>query len=80
MLHGWAQNEMVFRNRTKSLTKKLNEAGFEYCFLRAPVRLPPLKVSEAAPKPGRDNARAWFLYNTQDPSDRSMSQTGQTMN
>jgi predicted esterase len=76
MFHGWAQNEIVFQKRTLSLTKKLNKAGFECVFLRAPIELPPLDDSFNT---GRQTARAWFLYDVKKPCDRSKSQMGQPL-
>lgn len=73
MLHGWAQNAMVFRHKTRTLTKKLNTNGIDCLFLGGPIALPPLVVDpkqehdgmEASPQNtivGRQDARAWFLY------------------
>lgn len=80
-LHGWAQNAVVFQNRTKTLTRKLNRQGIACVFLDAPFRLPRLgttasgqNVAVKSTKFSRQNARAWFLYNAENPSDRSASQ------
>lgn len=89
-LHGWAQNSLVFRNRTKALTKRFLKQGIGCLFLDAPMRLPPLgvhastRVSTATSAThveakGRQDARAWFFYNELDHSDRSLSQSGQSL-
>ena len=78
MLHGWAQNDRVFRSRTQNLTKKLNQASFECRFLQAPLLLPPLETAETQ-SAGRENARAWFVYNSDNVTDRSLSQTRQLL-
>lgn len=86
MLHGWAQNPTVFQYQTKVLTKKLNKQGIDCLFLGAPIVLPPLETtphivtagnSFERKKIGRQNARAWFLYNVnEDFNDRSFWKSG----
>ncbi|KAL3937503.1 MAG: hypothetical protein SGBAC_007415 [Bacillariaceae sp.] len=84
MLHGWAQNAKVFRSRSKSLTKKLNKAGYDCHFLEAPIELPILSTITIDSQPVvisnhgalRKGAKAWFLYNREDPGDTSPMLTG----
>eukprot|EP00977_Amphora_coffeiformis_P017812 scaffold5944_cov101-Amphora_coffeaeformis.AAC.8 len=89
-LHGWAQNAHVFRNRTQKLTKQFLRQGIDCLFLDAPMHLPPLKNNHHQHHPdnddglitntkGREGARAWFYYNATDPTDRSLSQSGQDL-
>ncbi len=86
MLHGWAQNANVFRHQVKTLTKKLNKQGVDCLFLAAPITLPPIDDNTLMPLPiasdnlerkkGRNNARAWFLYTPDDPSDQFFWKSG----
>jgi predicted esterase len=85
MIHGWAQNAFVMRNRTKQITKKLNHAGYDCYFLDGPHILPMSSGNHEDRTPVelhskyRENARAWFLYSSHNPSDVSLSQSGQPM-
>lgn len=84
MLHGWAQNAMVFRHRTRTLTKKLKANDIDCLFLDGPIVLPPLRMvdeqdgietsttnmheNDPNRSMGRKDARAWFLYQPNDDS------------
>lgn len=86
MLHGWAQNSTVFSNRSRKLTKRLTQEGYRVVFLQAPHRLPPINPatsdagdtsdkneasSSIGPVHSREYAYAWFLYDSNDPTDNS---------
>ena len=83
MLHGWAQNAKVMRSRSQSLTKKLNQAWYDCLFLQAPIELPITSTIMIEGQPvvitngGRKDAKAWFLYNQEDPGDTSSMLTGE---
>ncbi|CAJ1942312.1 unnamed protein product [Cylindrotheca closterium] len=83
MLHGWAQNAKVMRSRSKSLTKKLNQAGYDCLFFQAPIELPMVSTIMIEGQPvlitngGRKGAMAWFLYSQEDPGDTSSMLTGE---
>jgi predicted esterase len=55
MLHGWAQNVYVFSNRSKKLTKRLNQVGYKVIFLQAPYQLPPKKPPNSPKKENSDD-------------------------
>ena len=50
--------------------RKLNQAGYDCVFLESPHLLTMTSTDK------RENAKAWFLLNAQDPSDASLSQSG----
>jgi pimeloyl-ACP methyl ester carboxylesterase len=83
MLHGWAQNAAVMRHGSKNLGKKLQKAGYTLAFLEGPHQLPTTSFVEIEGQRveiengKRENARSWFLYNKEDPSDASQSQAGE---
>jgi len=81
ILHGWAQNSVVMRNRTKKLNRKLTQMGYECIFPESPLLLPRERAGDCGieRKFSRENARAWFFYSDTDPSDTSGSQTEQEM-
>jgi pimeloyl-ACP methyl ester carboxylesterase len=85
MIHGWAQNAVVMSWKTKSLTKKLNQAGYDCIFPQALFQLPMTSLVEVGGEMvqvtngSREHAKAWFLYSNEDPSDTSLSQTGQVI-
>ena len=93
-VHGWAQNVRVFRNRNNKLTNRFLNHGIDCLFLNAPMHLPPLNdAGQASPSTrtsiesnstgsdsqGRQDAYAWFCYDAQNPTDRSLSQSGQEL-
>jgi hypothetical protein len=81
MLHGWAANAEMFRNQTKILSRKLNQAGYDCIYLEGPHVLP--EKSAFSSDDGRMtiriqheagvNGRAWFLYDKNDPSNATSS-------
>ena len=83
IIHGWAQNANVMSMKSKTLTKKLNQAGYDCVFLQAPLKLPmtsTIKVDGelvTITNGGRKDARAWFLYSKEDPGDTSLALTGE---
>ncbi|GAX27429.1 hypothetical protein FisN_23Hh107 [Fistulifera solaris] len=85
MVHGWAQNAFVFRQKTKGLTNKLNKAGYDCVFLEGPHLLPLAStvqidgVDVQVENGKRENARAWFLLSETDPADASESQSGRPL-
>lgn len=82
LFHGWAQNSKVIQLRSKTLTNKLTRAGYDCLFLQAPLQLPMTSTIQIGGQPvivtngGRKNARAWFLYNKEDPGDASPALSG----
>lgn len=56
----------------KDVVKELKKAGIVPIFADGAVKLPSLPplldAAEGAARPGRENARAWFVYNAEDPS------------
>lgn len=63
MIHGWSQNAKTMHFWTKSLADELNEKGFRVVYPEAPHILPENEVN------GRENARAWYLFDQERPSD-----------
>jgi hypothetical protein len=87
-LHGWAQNSYVMKCRTNKLATKLVQAGYECVYPDAPHLLPPPTNNysnegvedndggynkKCSATYNRVNARAWYMYSTDDPSDTSHS-------
>ena len=87
-LHGWAQNSYVMKCRTQKLATKLVQAGYECVYPDAPHLLPPPPTNysnegvedndggcnkKCSATYNRVNARAWYMYSTDDPSDTSNS-------
>lgn len=83
LFHGWAQNARVFDFRCQRLLRKLRSQGFVCRCLKAPHVLPTHSTvivdgSEVSIENGkRKDARAWFLYNADDPADASLALSGE---
>lgn len=80
-------------NRVLGRNRKFNQAGYDCIFLQAPHVLPPLcrsknennndnnapSTTTSTTNIGRSDARAWFWYNANDPSDIRASQSGEPL-
>jgi hypothetical protein len=82
MIHGWADNCKNMQLKRQSLTEKLNQAGDDCIFLQARLELPMTSTVQIEGQAvtitngvGKD-ARAWFLYNKDDPGDASPALPG----
>lgn len=82
MIHGWAQNAKVMTYKSKSLTKRLNQAGYDCIFLQAPFDLPMTSTVKVdgelvtITNGERQDAKAWFLYSQEDACDASPALSG----
>mmetsp|Transcript_13 Transcript_13/g.12 ORF Transcript_13/g.12 Transcript_13/m.12 type:complete len:289 (+) Transcript_13:57-923(+) len=68
LLHGWAGNAGVIERMTRRLCRRLKDL-VDFVIPSAPISLPPLESPPPPPRRGRPNARAWFVYNMDNPSD-----------
>jgi len=81
MIHGWAQNAKVLKYKSKTLTRKLNQSGYDCIFIDGPFNLPMKSTIEIngekveVDNGKRENAKAWFLYSNTDPADASSALT-----